>query len=106
MKKMVFAFDSLFVYGVLKIANLFVAIAAMILLFRLLALTKTGKERLPWIILSVSAISFALQELYGALKGFGIWSLHYEPLFLFEFIVAAAFTYAMILKMRGASHTK
>jgi len=65
-----------FIEGILKIANLFLAIVAGIIAATLFKVSRK-KELKPWMFLIVALIFFAIQEILGALRAFEIFSTPY-----------------------------
>jgi len=64
-----------YIEGILKIANLFLAVVAGIIA---LTLFKASKKQLaPWRILIIALIFFAVQEILGALRAFNIYESPY-----------------------------
>lgn len=63
--------------GILKIANLILALVAGIIGISLIKTSKKRKELNAWILLIVALIFFAVQEIFGALRAFKIFESPY-----------------------------
>ena len=63
--------------GILKIANLFLALVAGIIAISLIKLSRKSKNRNSWYLLIIVLILFAVQEILGALRAFSIFSNPY-----------------------------
>ncbi len=69
-----------YIEGILKIANLFLALVAgtiAINLFKILSRKKGKKEIIVWKLLAVALIFFAMQMVFGALRAFRIFESPY-----------------------------
>ena len=63
--------------GILKIANLFLSLVAGYIAITIIGISGKKKGLAPWKVLSVALIFFAIQEILGALRAFGIFSSPY-----------------------------
>lgn len=81
-----------YVSGVLQIANVFLAIVAGLIAATLFEASKK-KQLSAWRPLIVVLILFAVVEIVGALRSFGIWSTpyltHVIPSFILLFLIWA-----------------
>lgn len=66
-----------YIEGILKIANLFLAVVAGLIAISLLKSSNKKKYLKPWYILIIVLILFAVQEVLGALRAFEIYSTTY-----------------------------
>lgn len=62
--------------GILKIANLFLAVVAGLIAISLFRISKK-KHLKPWLILIIALVLFAVQEILGALRAFNYFSTPY-----------------------------
>lgn len=60
--------------GILKIANLFLAFVAGLVAISLFKASSKKTYLKPWYLLIIALILFAVQEVLGALRAFGIYS--------------------------------
>ena len=63
--------------GILKIANLVLALIAGIMGISLIKISKKRKELNAWVILIIALIFFAVQMIVGALRAFNIFESPY-----------------------------
>jgi len=63
--------------GLLKIANVFLSMIAGIIAISLFKVSHERKHLRPWKILIVVLVLFAIQEIFGALRAFEIYSSPY-----------------------------
>lgn len=81
-----------YITGVLQIANVFLAVVAGLVAATLFEVSKR-KELLAWRPLIIVLILFAVEEIVGALRSFGIWSTpyltHVIPSFVLGFLIWA-----------------
>jgi len=63
--------------GILKIANLVLALVAGIMGISLIKISKKRKELNAWVILIIALIFFAIQMIFGALRAFKIFESQY-----------------------------
>ena len=63
--------------GILKIANLILAVVAGIMAISLVKISRKRKELNAWIILIIALIFFAIQMILGALRAFKIFESPY-----------------------------
>ena len=86
--------------GMLKIANLLLSVIAGILALTLL---KSSKKRdlKPWLFLIIALAFFALQEVLGMLRAFGVYEsiflTHLVPMIILVFVLAAVITHLKII---------
>lgn len=64
----------LYLYGTLQIANLFLAVVAGTMAATLFQISHQRSHLKPWKILVIALILFAVLEITGALRSFGIYS--------------------------------
>jgi len=64
----------LYLYGTLQIANLFLAIVAGSMALTLFKVSHEKKHLRPWKVLIAALIVFAVLEVVGALRSFGIFT--------------------------------
>ena len=67
----------LYLEGLLKLANLFLSLIAGIIAISLFKVSHENKHLNPWRILIIALIFFAIQEIFGALRAFGIYDSPY-----------------------------
>ena len=81
------------VYGIAIITAVFLSIVAGILALTLFEKTAQRKYLCAWKPLIVALMLFTIEEIFGALKVFGIWSTpwltHVIPSFILVFLIAA-----------------
>jgi len=86
-----------FVTGVLQIANVFLAIVAGLFAAGLFAISKEKQLR-PWQPLAIALFLFAVEEIFGGLRSFSIysnpWITHVIPSFILAFLI-----WALILQL-------
>lgn len=63
--------------GLLKIANLFLAIIAGIMAIGLLKISSKTKQLNAWVVLIIALVFFAIQQILGALRAFNIFESQY-----------------------------
>jgi len=63
--------------GILKVANLVLALIAGAIAISLIKVSKKRKELNAWILLIVALVFFAIQEILGALRAFKIFESSY-----------------------------
>ena len=63
--------------GILKIANLVLAVIAGIIGISLIKISRKKKELNAWVLLVIALIFFAVQEILGALRAFKIFESPY-----------------------------
>ncbi len=64
----------LYFEGILKIANLFLAVVAGIIAISLIRVSNQRLELRAWKLLIIALVFFAIQEILGALRAFQIYS--------------------------------
>src|SRR3989338_6608185 len=64
----------LYLYGTFQIANLFLAIVAGAMAATLFEISHARSHLRPWKVLILALILFAILEIVGALRSFGIYS--------------------------------
>lgn len=64
----------LYIYGTLQIANLFLAVVAGTMAATLFQISHQRSHLKPWKILVIALILFAVLEIIGALRSFGLYS--------------------------------
>ena len=93
-----------FTTGVLQIANLILAVVAGLIAATLFESSKRTSLR-PWKALSVALIFFALEEIFGGLRSFGIyenaWITHIIPSVILLFLIWGLVEQTNVLKERG-----
>ena len=93
-----------YITGVLQIANVFLAIVAGLIAATLFEASKE-KQLLAWRPLVIVLILFAVEEIFGALRSFAIfstpWITHVIPSFILGFLIWALIRQIAIA--RGAS---
>mgnify|MGYP001363670583 CR=1 FL=1 len=79
-----------FITGVLQIANLVLAVIAGLIAASMFAVSKKEGLR-PWKPLAAALIFFALEEIFGGLRSFGIysnaWITHVIPSIILAFLI-------------------
>ena len=63
--------------GILKIANLVLAVVAGVIGISLIKISNSKKELKAWILLVIALIFFGIQEILGALRAFKIFESPY-----------------------------
>jgi len=66
-----------YIEGLLKIANLILAVIAGIIGIGLLKISRKRKDLNAWVLLIIALIFFAIQEILGALRAFKIFESPY-----------------------------
>lgn len=81
-----------FITGVLQIANFFLAIVAGLIAATMFEVSKK-KTLIAWRYLAIGLIFFALEEIFGGLRSFAIysnqWITHIMPSVILAFIITA-----------------
>ena len=81
------------IYGIAILTAVFLSIVAGFIALTLFEKTTQRKYLAAWKPLIVALILFAFEEIFGALKVFGIWSTpwltHVIPSFILVFLIAA-----------------
>ena len=79
-----------FITGVIQIANLVLAVVAGLIASSMFAVSKKESLR-PWKALAAALIFFALEEISGGLRSFGIysnaWITHVIPSVILGFLI-------------------
>ena len=79
--------------GILKIANLILAIIAGVIGISLIKVSRRKKELNAWVLLIVALILFGVQEILGALRAFNIYEsqflTHIVPTGIVVFLILA-----------------
>ncbi len=79
--------------GILKIANVFLAVVAGIIAISLFKVSQKRKDLKPWMFLIVALVFFAIQEILGALRAFAIYRspflTHINPTIILGLIITA-----------------
>lgn len=82
-----------YIVGLLKIANLLLALVAGVIAANLFRSTRKKKELKPWTYLIIGLILFVVQEILGALRAFQIFEspylTHIVPTILLAFLIIA-----------------
>ena len=82
-----------YIEGILKIANLFLAVVAGLIAITLFKASRKRTYLKPWYILIVALILFSIQQILGALRAFNIYSTphltHIIPTILLGFLIWA-----------------
>lgn len=79
-------------YGVIQIANVFLAVVAGVLAASLFKVSHQKMHLKPWKMLIVALVLFSILEIVGALRTFGI----YESLFLTHMITSAILAFLIM----------
>ena len=79
-------------YGVIQIANVFLAVVAGVLAASLFRVSHQKMHLKPWKMLIVALVLFSILEVVGALRTFGV----YESLFLTHTITSAILAFLII----------
>ena len=81
------------VYGITEITNVLLSVIAGAIAFGMIEKTAQRKILGAWKFLLIALILFAVEEIVGALKIFGMWSTpwltHVIPSFILVFIISA-----------------
>ena len=81
--------------GLLKIANLFLALIAGIIGISLIKISHKKKKLNAWVILIIALMFFAVQEVLGALRAFNIFEslylTHVVPTIILVLLIMALF---------------
>ncbi|MEM3154621.1 MAG: hypothetical protein QW165_03605 [Candidatus Woesearchaeota archaeon] len=84
------------VYGITTLTVFFLSVIAGFIAITMFGTTKQRTHLAAWKYLLVALILFAIEELVGTLKIFGIWSTpwltHVIPSFILVFLIAALIT--------------
>ena len=79
-----------FITGVIQIANLVLAVVAGLIAASMFAVSKQSNLR-PWKPLAAALIFFALEEIFGGLRSFAIysnaWITHIIPSIILAFLI-------------------
>ena len=79
--------------GILKIANLILAVVAGIVGISLIKISRSKKELNAWVMLIIALMFFAVQEILGALRAFNLFEsaylTHIVPTFILVFLIIA-----------------
>ena len=79
--------------GILKIANLFLAIVAGVIAIGLFRVSQQRKMLHPWRFLIAALVFFAIQQVLGALRAFAIYEspflTHIVPTIILAFLITA-----------------
>ncbi len=90
--------------GILKIANLILAVVAGFIGLSLIRISRKKKELNAWVLLIVALVFFAIQEILGALRAFKIYEsaylTHIVPTIILVFLMVA------LIKQIGISKGK
>ena len=82
----------LFLEGILKIANVFLAVIAGVIAISLFKVSRK-RELSPWRLLIIALVLFAIQGILGALRAFAIFETpyltHIVPTILLGFLIWA-----------------
>lgn len=93
-----------FTTGVLQTANFILAIVAGLIAASLFS-ESTRKALRPWRPLAIALIFFALEEIFGALRSFNIytssWITHVIPSVIMVFLIAALVMQIMLIRESG-----
>lgn len=66
-----------YIEGIIKIANVFLAIVAGIIALSLFHISHKRRELRPWRLLIIALVFFVFQEIFGALRSFRIFESPY-----------------------------
>ena len=79
--------------GILKIGNLFLSLVAGIIAISMLKVSHQKKDLRPWLLLIAALVFFAVQEILGALRAFGIYEspflTHINPTIILALLILA-----------------
>ena len=79
--------------GILKIGNLFLSLVAGIIAVSMIKVSHRKKDLRPWILLIISLVFFAVQEVLGALRAFNIYEspflTHINPTIILVLLIIA-----------------
>jgi heme A synthase len=93
-----------YIEGILKIANVFLAIVAGIIAINLFHISHKKKELKPWKLLIIALILFVFQEILGALRSFKIFEspylTHIIPTAMLVLLLMAIISQIKIIKKR------
>ena len=93
-----------FTTGVLQIANFFLAIVAGLIAASLFAVSKKSELK-AWKPLAIALVLLALEEIFGGLRSFNIysnpWITHVIPSFILGFLI-----YALVLQIETVRGTR
>ncbi|HZX45429.1 MAG TPA: hypothetical protein VFF28_07150 [Candidatus Nanoarchaeia archaeon] len=82
-----------YIEGILKIANLILAVLAGVIGASLINVCRKKKELRPWLLLIGALIFFAVQEILGALRAFKVFTspylTHIVPTIILVLLVVA-----------------
>lgn len=91
--------------GVLQVANVFLAVVAGVIAASMFKAAYKHKHLAPWKPMIIALILFAVEEILGALRSFGIYSTphltHIVPSFILGFLI-----YALVLQINVVSSNK
>ena len=91
----------MYLQGIIELAATFLSIVAGIIGSTVFFQASKKKEYAPWKPLSIVLILFAFEEIFGALKSFGIystpWITHVLPSVILGFLI-----YALVLQILAA----
>jgi len=92
-----------FTTGVLQIANLILAVVAGLIAASLFEASKRTSLR-PWKALAIALIFFVLEEIFGGLRSFGIysnsWITHIIPSIILGFLIWGLSEQISVIKER------
>jgi len=81
------------IYGIAILTAVFLSIVAGIIAMSMFAKATQRKYLSAWKFLIIALVLFAFEEVFGALKVFGVWSTpwltHVIPSFILVFLIAA-----------------
>ena len=89
----------LYIWGTLQIANLFLAVVAGTMAATLFQISHQRSHLRPWKVLVVALILFAVLEIIGALRSFGIYSSPFLTHAITS-VILAFLIIALIMQMR------
>jgi ABC-type transport system involved in cytochrome c biogenesis permease subunit len=90
--------------GVIKIANVFLALVAGFIALSLFKISHERKKLRPWKMLIIALVLLSLQEILGALRAFRIFEspflTHIVPTAILAFLLSALILQIEIVKKR------
>lgn len=80
-------------YGIAQLAAVFLSIIAGLIAISMFKVSSEHPHLRPWRFMIVTLVLFAVEEVLGALRTFGVWSTphltHLVPSFILGFLIAA-----------------
>ena len=91
----------LYLYGTLQIANLFLAVVAGTMAATMLQISHQRSHLRPWKVLILALILFAILEIVGALRSFGVYTSLYLTHVITSSIIALLIV-TLVMQLRIA----